>query len=140
VDADDNTAFVLRFANGGLGTVHLCYTSAVDTGEEIIATGSDGILMIRDHGTLSGARHGEKMQRMLPPGRSANMERRGEGNERHIRAFSILSAEWVLAMRTGTDATPSFEDGAKVQEVVDAVSRSQQLSRWIDLSGNKWPV
>ena len=27
-----------------------------------------------------------------------------------------------------------------VQEVLDAVSRSQQLSRWIDLSGNKWPV
>ena len=24
--------------------------------------------------------------------------------------------------------------------VLDAVSRSQQLSRWIDLSGNKWPV
>jgi predicted dehydrogenase len=140
VDADDNTAFVLRFANGGLGTVHLCYTAATDIGEEILATGSEGMLSIQDDGMLVGMRRGEQMQRMLPPARAARATDQSEGNARHIRAFTILAAEWVLAMRTGTDASPSFEDGAKVQEVVDAVSRSQQLSRWVDLSGNKWPV
>ncbi len=138
VDADDNTAFVVRFANGAIGTVHICYTAAADVGEEIIATGSDGVLIIQDKGRLFGARHGERIQNLMPayvPGAGD-----GSGPARHIRAFSILVGEWVLAMRTGTEATPSFDDGAKVQEVLDAVSRSQQLSRWIDLSGNKWPV
>jgi predicted dehydrogenase len=140
VDADDNTSFVLRFANGGLATVHLCYTSATDTGEEILATGSAGMLAIRDGGSLLGAARGQQFQSILQPDRGGSGDSGPDSNARHIRAFSILAGEWVLAMRTGTDATPSFEDGAKVQEVVDAVSRSQQLSRWIDLSGNKWPV
>lgn len=140
VDAADNTAFVLRFANGGLATVHLCYTSAAEVGEEILATGSDGLLAIREGGALFGAAHGAQIQSMLPAERAGIPEPGQDGNARHIRAFSILAGEWVLAMRTGTDATPSFEDGAKVQEVIDAVARSQQLSRWIDLSGNKWPV
>jgi predicted dehydrogenase len=140
VDADDNTAFVLRFAGGGLASVHLCYTSATDVGEQILASGSDGILMIRDGGHLSGASHGEQFRSILQPERGGQGEPALDSNARHVRAFSILAGEWVLAMRTGADAAPSFEDGAKVQEVVDAVSRSQQLSRWIDLSGNKWPV
>ena len=137
VNADDNAAFILRFANGGIGTVHLSYTSASEIGEEIIATGGDGVLVIHDDGKLYGSRHGEPVKQILLPGRSSQIK---GGTARHIRSFSILAGGWVLAMRTGTDASPSFEDGARVQEVVDAVNRSQQLSRWIDLSGNKWPV
>ncbi|HAX23484.1 MAG TPA: gfo/Idh/MocA family oxidoreductase [Chloroflexi bacterium] len=138
VDADDNTAFVVRFSNGALGSVHISYTSAVDIGEEIIATGSDGVLIIQDNGRLFGARRGERIQNLLPAYVPGSGDRSGPA--RHIRAFSILVGEWILAMRTGAEASPSFDDGAKVQEVLDAVSRSQQLSRWIDLSGNKWPV
>lgn len=139
-DADDNTAFVLRFASGALATVHLCYTAATDAGEEVLATGSNGMLAIRDGGALFGAAHGGQFQSILQPDRSGPGDSGADGAARNVRAFSILAGEWVLAMRTGADATPSFEDGAKVQEVVDAVARSQQLSRWIDLSGNKWPV
>lgn len=137
VNADDNVAFILRFAGGGIGTVHLSYTSASEIGEEIIATGSEGVLVIHDDGKLFGSRHGDPVKNLMPPGRSSQIK---AGSARHIRSFSILAGGWVLAMRTGTDASPSFEDGARVQEVLDAVTRSQQLSRWIDLSGNKWPV
>lgn len=139
VDADDNAAFVLRFANGGIGTVHLSYTSAADVGEEITITGSDGTLALHDQTQLFGARRGEKVRSLLPE------ERFGAGGPqtgtaRTIGLFSMLAGEWVLAMRTGQDACPSFDDGVKVQEILDAVPRSQQLNRWIDLSGNKWPV
>lgn len=138
VDADDNTAFILRFANGGLGTVHLCYTAAADIGEEIIATGSEGVLAIQNDGNLFGCRHGEAIHPLLTAAQTQDAAT--AGSARNIRSFSILAGVWVLAMRAGVDASPSFEDGAKVQEVVDAVTRSLQLSRWIDLSGNKWPV
>jgi predicted dehydrogenase len=140
VDADDNTAFVLRFASGALGTVHISYTSSAEIGEEIIATGSEGTLAIHDDGRLYGSRHGEPIRSLYKPTGTDIAERSKGGTARHIRAFSILAGEWVWAMRSGTEASPSFDDGAKVQEVVDAVTRSQQLSRWIDLSGNKWPV
>ncbi len=138
VDADDNTAFVVRFANGAIGSVHISYTAATEVGEQILAAGSDGVLIIQDNGKLFGARHGERIENQMPAYMPGSGNR--TGSARHIRGFSILVGEWVLAMRTGTEAEPSFDDGAKVQEVLDAVSRSQQLSRWIDLSGNKWPV
>jgi predicted dehydrogenase len=139
IDADDNAAFVVRFASGALGTVHLCYTAASEIGEKIIATGSEGVLVIHGDGKLFGARCGEALQLLSPAGKGDAPDPAASG-ARQIRAFSILFGQWVLAMRTGADATPSFEDGAKVQEVIDGVTRSQQLSRWIDLSGNKWPV
>jgi predicted dehydrogenase len=137
MDADDNTALILRFASGGLGSVHISYTAANEIGEEIVATGSEGTLAIHDNGRLFGARRGEPFQSLLGNGRD---QAPSAGSARHIVPFAILAGEWVLAMRTGTDTTPSFDDGVKVQEIVDAVTRSQQLNRWIDLSGNKWPV
>lgn len=132
--ADDNCACILRFANGGVATMHLSYTAAADAGETIVVTGSAGMLAIQEGDVLYGAQHGEKMQRL------SRISGQVTAHERTLRSFSILGGEWVWAMRTGTDATPSFADAVKVQEVVDAVSRSQQLSRWIDLSGNRWPV
>jgi hypothetical protein len=119
--------------------VHLCYTAATEIGEEIIATGSEGVLAIHGNGQLFGSRCGEAVQLLSPAGKGDAPDLTAIG-ARQIRAYSILFGQWVLAMRTGTDASPSFEDGSKVQEIIDGVTRSQQLSRWIDLSGNKWPV
>ena len=140
VDADDNAAFVLRFGGGLLGTVHICYTAANDIGEEIVVTGSAGTLALHDDGRLYGAARDGQIRCMLTPADERALAAAGAGMARHIAPFSILAGEWVLAMRTGVDANPSFDDGAKVQEALDAVTRSQQLSRWIDLSGNKWPL
>jgi predicted dehydrogenase len=135
VDADDNTAFVLRFASGAIGSVSISYTAATDVGEEIVISGSEGMLAVQEPGRLVGTQRGGKIQDMMPapPPPPA-------GETRTVQLYGQLVAGWVAALRSGQDVLPSFEDGAKVQEVVDAVSRSMQLSRWIDLSGNKWPV
>ena len=54
----------------------------------------------------------------------------------------LLLRDWVKAIRRGEGATfsPSFADGAKVQEVIDGVMRSGTQNRWIDTSGSRWPV
>lgn len=135
VDADDNSAFVMRFANGAIGSVAISYTAATDVGEEIVVSGSEGMLAVQEPGRLIGTQRGEKIRNMMdaPPPPAG-------GESRNVLLLGQQMTDWVRAMRAGVDADPSFEDGAKVQEVVDAVSRSMQLSRWIDLSGNKWPV
>ena len=51
-----------------------------------------------------------------------------------------LHRAWIRAIREGTQATPSFNDGAKVQEVIDGVHRSSRQGRWVDTSGTRWPV
>ncbi len=135
VDADDNTAFVVRFASGAIGSVSISYTAATDIGEEIIISGSEGMLAIQDQGRLIGAKPGGQAQDLLGP-----MPPLPPGESRTVHLYGQLLTDWVQAIRNGTGASPAFEDGARVHEVIDAVSRSMQLSRWIDLSGNKWPV
>lgn len=135
VDADDNAAFVVRFASGALGSITISYTAATDVGEEIVASGSEGMLALQEPDQLVGTRHGGQIRSLLEQDTPLP-----SGNQRHILTFTELMTRWVRAIRTGEDISPSFEDGVKVREVVDAVTRSQQLSRWIDLSGKKWPV
>jgi predicted dehydrogenase len=50
--------------------------------------------------------------------------------------------DWIKAIRTGETPAqlPTFEDGARVQEIIDGVHRSSAQGRWIDTSGTRWPV
>lgn len=135
VDADDNSAFVMRFASGAIGSVAISYTAATDVGEEIVVSGSEGMLAVQEPGRLMGTLRGGQIRNMMDAPAPLPA-----GESRSVLLFSQLATDWVSALRAGIDADPSFEDGARVQEIVDAVSRSMQLSRWVDLSGNKWPV
>ena len=102
--------------------------------EEIVASGSEGMLAMHEPDQLVGCRLGGQIQGLMEPGEPLNMR------ERTLAPFRQLADGWIHALRTGEEASPSFDDGVKVQEVLDAVGRSQQLSRWMDLSGKKWPV
>ncbi|MEZ4522496.1 MAG: Gfo/Idh/MocA family oxidoreductase [Thermomicrobiales bacterium] len=130
VDADDNASFVVRFATGAIGSISISYTAATDVGEEIVVSGADGMLAIQEPDQIVGARPGDSVRSVmkrdtprLPPG------------QRIIEPFRQLATDWARSIRTGAAFTPSFEDGARVQEVLDAVTQSQRLRRWVDLSG-----
>jgi len=137
VDADDNFALILRFADGALGTVHVSATAAVDDEEELLLSGSRGVLRVRN-GLLFGGQTGEIELRELPVADTAA----------ELPAFDhplvaptvLLHRAWAEAIRIGHIATPSFADGVKVQEILDAVARSSQQGRWIDTSGQRWPL
>ena len=139
VDADDNFAVLLRFANGALATIQVSATAVADAGEEITLSGSDGMLLVHGDGRLYGARRGETAIKELQiPERLAG----GIPDFSHFLAHptTLLIREWVAAIRRGVTSAPTFADGAKVQEVLDGVSRSSQQGRWIDTSGARWPA
>jgi predicted dehydrogenase len=135
IDADDNTAFVIRFASGAIGSISISYTAVTDVGEELVISGRDGMLAIQEPDQIVGARRGESVKSVMK-----RETRRPAPSQRAIEPFRQLAADWVWAIRSGSAFSPSFEDGARVQEVLDAVTQSQRLRRWIDLSGQKWPV
>lgn len=140
VDADDNFAFLLQFASGAIGSVHFSSTAPTDAGESITITGSEGMLIVEDDKELFGARKRDMGLRELAiPERL--MPRLPEFSHNLIRPTILLMRDWVKAIREGAGAafSPSFDDGAKVQEIVDAVTRSQVQDRWIDTSGSRWP-
>lgn len=138
VDADDNFAVILRFANGALGTIHVTATAGHEGDEEITLSGSEGTLQIRE-GRLWGARAGDFSLSELPiPDRlSGGLV---PGGHYLVQPTALLLRAWGRAIRDGTPGSPSFADGVKTQELIDGALRSSQQGRWIDTSGTRWPM
>ncbi len=142
VDADDNFALMLRFQNGAIATVHVCATATADAGEEITLSGSEGMLLLQGDGTLFGARKGNMALHEVDVPRAGPTPKLPEFSHILARPTALLASDWITAIRTGempADA-PTFEDGARVQEIIDGVHRSTAQGRWIDTSGTRWPV
>jgi len=138
VDADDNFAVLLRFANGALGTIHVTATAAFEGDEEITLSGSRGTLRVRD-GRLFGARLTDRGLTEVPiPERFSDDLPEFDHFLTHPTA--LLLRAWANAIRSGETTSPSFSEGAKVQELLDAVARSSAQGRWIDTSGARWPM
>jgi predicted dehydrogenase len=125
------------FVDGALGTIHVSATAAVDDEEEVLVSGSRGVLRVRNN-VLSGAREGEIGLRELPVADATA----GFPDFDHplVGPTALLHRAWAEAIRIGRIASPSFADGVKVQEILDAVARSSQQGRWIDTSGQRWPI
>lgn len=138
VDADDNFAVILRFANGAIGTIHVSATAGHEGDEEITLSGSEGTLAIRGS-RLWGAREGQFSLDELPiPDRLQG----GliPGGHYLVQPTTLLLRTWGRAIRDGAPASPSFADGVKTQELLDGALRSSQQGRWIDVSGARWPM
>lgn len=141
VDADDNFAFLLRFASGAIGSVHFSATAPIDAGEEITISGSDGMIIVHGDDQLYGAKKRDVGLRELAiPDRL--VPRLPDFGHHLTRPTIMLIKHWVQAIRSEDPAmfAPSFQDGAKVQEIIDGVLRSGIQGRWIDTSGSRWPV
>ena len=137
VDADDNFAVLLRFANNALGSVHVSATAGHEGDEQITLSGAEGTLILRD-GVLLGARRGDFSLNELPiPDRL--MGGLVPGGHFLVQPTTLLLRAWGQAIREGVPASPSFADGVKTQELLDGALRSSQQGRWIDTSGVRWP-
>lgn len=138
-DADDNFAFILRFANGAMATVHFSATAPTDAGEEVTLSGTEGMLIIQGDELIYGARRRDRDLRELPIPDHLT-PRLPDFGHYLTQPTVMLLQDWVKAIRTGQGGAmlPSFEDGAKVQEVIDAVLRSSQQGRWIDTSNSRF--
>ncbi len=138
---ESSFSILMRFASGASGTVHMVGSSTITLGDEIVANGEDGILVLQSDGQLFGTRRDEHR---VKPIEVDNFDERELATVKHPRMlpFILLANDWVRRI-LGTDSpdrSPSFYDGMKVQEVLHGVQRSERLSRWIDLSEKKWPV
>jgi predicted dehydrogenase len=134
-------SIILRFASGASGTVHIAGSSTVTLGDEIVASGVDGLLVLQSDGQLFGTRRDEHRVAPIEIDDFDQSELAAVRNPRTL-PFMILANDWTRRIlgEDNPDRLPSFYDGMKVQEVLHGVQRSERLSRWIDLSDKKWPV
>lgn len=141
VDADDNFALMLRFHNGAIATIHVCATAATDAGEEITLSGSKGMILLQGDGALWGARSQDAGLYEIDVPRFGS-RKLPEFSHILARPTALLAMDWIQAIRTSEmpKHVPTFDDGARVQEIIDGVHRSSAQGRWIDTSGTRWPV
>jgi predicted dehydrogenase len=143
VDADDNFALVLRFASGALATVQVSATAPVDTGEEIILSGSGGLLMAHGNEVLYGAQAGQGLEELAMPAHLQDDPPLPDFEHPLTAPTVRLLRDWIRAIRTGEPLppdAPTFADGAKVQEVLDGVHRSSAQGRWVETGGGRFSV
>ncbi len=144
-DAEDTFAMLLQFASGAIVNIVCSAAASHGPGEEVRVFGSEGMLTIALDGTLWGARSGDQTPepiaipvRLIGSG-ITEVDATTDGHPL-IPPFIRLARLWAHGIATGTSPSPSFADGLRVQEALDAVSRSQQQHKWVDVSGARWPT
>ncbi len=129
VTADDNCAFLARLANGATASLHLSSVARPASGERIQIFGSDGSLLIDDHGRVWGGKSSDTHLGELPIPDSLKPDGKGL-----IGPFTILLARMMDGIRSGAQSiSPSFDDGLKVQRVLDAVRQSSERAGWVKI-------
>ena len=135
VTSDDAFAFIFRLESGILGTVTASSAARLAPGApgmpSFQAYGSEGSLFLSSDGVLRGGQRGDSEVMELPiPDR---LEPPSAEGHFLLPPFILLLQEFVRGIKEGKKVTPSFYDGMKHQEVMDAISLSQCEERWITL-------
>ncbi len=139
VTADDSFTLLCRFAKGGQGLINVSAVNRFGSGERVELYGSQGSLLIDNEGRVYGGKSGDdKLQQLPIPTRYTD----GPSSDNpRLRPFVILATDFVNAVRRakqagkplGEEISPSFVDGFKVQQVIDAARQAAETKCWISL-------
>jgi predicted dehydrogenase len=141
MNIDDGDIFIGEFANGALGSVQTSFVTVGNyPGLEARVYGSEGALICRlveEKGVCEVLRAARPdavefnelpvPDRFYPPGGSARESWR-------TLFYANLISSFITEIQSGDPRNEAdFEDGARVQEVINAVERSFRERRWVSL-------
>ncbi len=141
MNIDDGDIFLAEFANGAIGSVQTSFVTVGNyPGIEVRLYGSDGAIITRlveEFGiaeTIKIAtpddvefKEVEVPQRFYPEGGSPR-------EAWNTLFYSNLIKDFLNELTTDTEANQgNFEDGAAVQEIINAVEQSHHSRSWVDL-------
>ncbi|MCK9496056.1 MAG: Gfo/Idh/MocA family oxidoreductase [Dehalococcoidia bacterium] len=128
-DADDTFAFTLEFENGVVVSMTASSAVSPSQGGCITITGSDGVLVATQRGpnpepdgvVLAGKSSDRTLEALPVPEHCRPFE---DDRDHRLVAFRLLVREFERGIREGVSPSPSFEDGVRCQEVLDAIRES----------------
>jgi predicted dehydrogenase len=141
MNIDDGDIFLGEFANGALGSVQTSFVTVGNyPGLEARVYGSEGALICRlveERGVCEVLRAAKPdavefneltvPERFYPPGGSPRESWR-------TLFYANLISSFIGEIQSGDDRNEAdFHDGARVQEVINAVERSYRERRWVSL-------
>ncbi|MCX5756194.1 MAG: Gfo/Idh/MocA family oxidoreductase [Gemmatimonadetes bacterium] len=141
MNIDDGDIFIGEFASGAIGSIQTSFVTVGNyPGLEARVYGSEGALICRlveENGvaeTLKGAKADQVEfrdiaipQEFYPPGGSARE------SWRSLFYANLVSSFITEILSDGPENEGNFEDGAHVQELINAVEQSFRERRWISI-------
>jgi predicted dehydrogenase len=139
-DADDTFHFVLTFDSGMVASMTASTAVGPGPGGRTFISGSDGSLLAvqrgpnpEPDGVVLGAKTGERELLELPmPAEYRPFE---DERDHRLVAFRLLVREFERGIIQRTSPAPSFQDGLRCQQVLDAIRESSSLGRTARLAG-----
>jgi predicted dehydrogenase len=140
VETDDYCSFLLRFAprrgRARYGSVLLSAVYSSGGKNQITIAGERGTLFLEGDETLLGSQgYNTLLEDLSIPDSARGVK--GLPDNVWARSFYHLADATLRALRDGQTTIPhaaTFTDGLRCQEVIDAVIRSDQEQRWIEIS------
>ncbi len=130
-DADEYFTFVFRLRDGVLGLATLGTVGRFGPGLRIEAYGSKGTLFLEGDRVVRGAQEGDKALQELPvPQRLLSPK---EYPDARLWPFMNLIGLLAQSIRERREISPTFYDGVKHMEGLEAIRRSHATGRWVSL-------
>lgn len=140
-DAEGACAFIGEMASGAQVSVQVRRVAYVSNCQRLELYGSNGVLVYHADpkdgtwisGRVQGAKAGERVLTEMPiPERlREGLDLSDLGAAVGTFLFAHLARRFVHGVRTGQPVTPSFFEGVKPQEVLDAIVQSAAEQRWV---------
>ena len=128
-DVDDTFFATVRFKSGGLGILMSSAASATGMGpKRFEAYGSKGTLVLDGERLYAGKMGDEDLSEIEVPDHGV-----APHPDPHYPAMTLWSRKVIDAVREGRQMTPSFEDGFKSQQFLDAARKSSAEGVWVPI-------
>jgi predicted dehydrogenase len=139
-ETDDAFALMLEFASGGWGVLTGSSAAPFGQGASIEVFGDEGSLSTPQpppgfnpppDGRVYGARLGDPDRQELPvPERHRPFE---DDRDARLVAFRLMVREFVRGVCDGISPAPSFDDGYRCQQVLDAAVESARTGNGVSI-------
>lgn len=142
VTTDDEAKLMLRLADSALtkkatGSVSLSVVESGNYENRLEVYGSTGALMVEENGDVSHSPSGSGVWKpvAVEPSPIAPGMREGSWSS-GFTAFAAEIVEALQAGRTTVEGAATFEDGYRIQLVLDAARESNQRSCWVPVNAS----
>jgi predicted dehydrogenase len=136
-ETDDTFLFTLGFRSGGIATMTASFATTPTRGARLVVMGDEGTLLAEqpgpnpmEDGIVIGSRNGSPLAPLPTPPQYTPFR---DERDHRLMAFRLLVRDFGLGIEQRTSPSPSFVDGLRCQEVIDAVRSSSRTGQRVTL-------
>jgi predicted dehydrogenase len=136
-ETDDTFLFTLEFEGGGIATMIASFAATPTRGARIAVMGERGTLIAEqpgpnpmEDGIVVASRDGAPLAPLATPAKYLPFT---DARDHRLMAFRLLVRDFTSGIEQRASPSPSFTDGLRCQEVMDAVRASSKTGRTVAL-------